>query len=226
MRTRVLEQINRRWEDFYHRKRAFLHHYAGGDEDLVSIGLLSVRKTLEDHPDCPESWLVHRAKLDIISARTPTDRVYLSLDKDRHHDSDWVTDQLQYEAMTPLQRNPEIGVVDRIQFRQMWEALPEMERKFLIILREEYIQETRHRWWGGKYAHTQTERPKPKKRFRSEVSWSLTDYYVAFANVRYQFYMHFGTDEEIERERTWYANFTPNGRLHNKRDSRYDRKST
>ena len=53
-----LRSVNQRWEEFYHRKKAWLRHFCWGDEDLVSIGLLSVRKTLEQHPHCPESWLV------------------------------------------------------------------------------------------------------------------------------------------------------------------------
>jgi len=221
MTEELLAKINQRWEDFYHRKGSLLRHYAWDDEDLVSIGLLSVRKTLEANPDCPDSWLVERARLDIYNARTPTARVHLSLDNQT--DSGWVTDQLQYEAIDVLQRNPEIGIIDGILFRQMYEALGEMERKFLLILREEYIQDTRHRWWDGQYAHTQPQRPKPKKRFRTEVSWSLKDYYLSFANVRYQFYMHFGNEEEIAREKAWYASFSPNRRLHHKRDGRYDR---
>ena len=223
MTEQQVEVINQRWEDFYHRKKAFLRHYAFGDEDAVSIALLAVRKTLHEHPDCPESWLVNRAKLEIQTAHTPTGRAYLPLDKDRHYDADWVTDELECEAMTPLQRNPEIVFIDSAQFQKMWDALGEMERKFLLILREEHILKTNHRWWGGKYAHTQTELPKPKTRFRAEVSWSITDYYESFDNIRYQFYMHFGTDEEREREKAWYASFNPQGRLHTNRDGRYDK---
>ena len=221
-----LRLINQRWEAFYHQKKDFLRHYCYGDEDLVSIGLLSVRKRLEEHPDCPESWLVHRAKLDIATARASNDRLYLSFNKDQQKGEEFVNDVLEYEAMTPLQQDPEKQFLDQAQFHKMWDALSNMERKFLLILREEFLKKSGkagHRWWGGKYAHTQTDRPKPKKRFRQEVSHSITDYYVSFANLRYHFFMNFGTDEEIEREKAWYANFNPNGRLHHKRDGRYDR---
>ena len=36
-----LQHINRRWEEFYLKHKGFLRHYAYGDEDLLSIGILS-----------------------------------------------------------------------------------------------------------------------------------------------------------------------------------------
>ena len=220
-----LSQINQRWEEFYHNRKAFLHRYAGGNDDLVSIGILSARQTLAENPDCPESWLVQRAKYDINTARAETGRVYLPLDKDQHLDDDWVNDVLQYQAMTPLQRNPENDYLDQVQFRNLLDSLSDVERKLLLILRDEQILKTKHRWWSGKYSYTQTQRPCPKKRFKEEVSKSETDWYISFANVRYQFYMHFGTDSEIAREKEWYAHFDPRKRLHQNRDSRYDKKN-
>ena len=219
-----LSHINQRWEQFYHNKQNWLRRYCYGDEDLMSIGLLSVRKRLAEHPDCPESWLVYRANLDIATARAPVDRVYLFFDKDQHYDEGWVNDDLEYDAMTPLQRDPELVFIDRVGYQKMLDTLGGMERKLLEILCQEQIMDIRHRWYGGQYSHTQADRPRPKKRFKEEVSKSETDWYVCFANVRHQFYMHFGTDEEIEREKQWYASFDPSkGGLHRNRDGRYDK---
>jgi len=218
-----LNYVNQRWEEFYYEKKGFLSRYARGDDDLISIGLLSVRKTLSQHPDCPESWLVHRAKLDINNARAPPNRLYLSLDKDQEHDDYWVNDALLYEAMTPHQRDPETVYMDRVKFNNLYNSLSEMEQKLLMILREEQIMETRHRWYGGTYTHTHSSRPRPKKQFLEEVSKRERDWYLSFANVRYQFYMHFGTAAEIKREKEWYASFDPSkGGLHANRDGRYE----
>ena len=71
---------------------------------------------------------------------------------------------------------------------------------------------------------TQPDRPKPKARFLSEVSRSMTAYYDAYAGLRLQFYLHFGTDEEIEYEKQWYRSYDgANSRLHANRDGRYHR---
>ncbi|MCH8292133.1 hypothetical protein IH992_13645 [Candidatus Poribacteria bacterium] len=219
------KHINRRWEEFYLKHKGFLRRYAYGDEDLVSIGILSARSTLAEHPNCPESWLVHRAKLDINSARASDDRVYLSLDCDSDNDKQWVNDALQYQAMTRYEQDPEIIYHDQVKFNRLWDSLDGLEQKLLMILREEHITETRHRWYGGTYTHTHRSRPQPKKRFLAEVSQREVDWYLCFANVRYQFYSHFGTEEEIEREDRWYAGFNPSqGGLHHNRDARYDQK--
>ena len=143
-----LKHINRRWEEFYLKHKGFLRRYAYGDEDLVSIGILSARSTLAEHPNCPESWLVHRAKLDINSARASDDRVYLSLDGDSDNDKQWVNDALQYQAMTRYEQDPEILYHDQVKFNRLWDSLDGMEQKLLMILREEHIMETRHRWYG------------------------------------------------------------------------------
>ncbi|MCH8295994.1 hypothetical protein IH992_33365, partial [Candidatus Poribacteria bacterium] len=136
-----LKHINRRWEEFYLKHKGFLRRYAYGDEDLVSIGILSARDTLAKHPNCPESWLVQRAKLDINSARASDDRVYLSLDRDSDSDSDkqWGNDALQYQAMTTYEQVPEILYHDQVKFNRLWDALDGMEQKLLMILREEHI---------------------------------------------------------------------------------------
>ena len=216
-----LQRINQRWKQFYEDKKEFLLHFAYEDEDLATEGLLAVQET----PHCPESWLVRRAKLTIMTARRLSEYgFWLSFNNDQRNDEDFFNDALQYEAMTPLQQEPEKQFIDQAQFHKMWDALSDMEREFLLILREEYIQQTRHRWYGGVYAHTQPQRPNPKTRFREEVSHSITDYYNSFANIRYHFYMNFGTDEEVEREKEWYASYSgPNGRLHATRDGRYHR---
>ena len=126
--------------------------------------------------------------------------------------------------MTPLQQNPEKQFIDKTQYQNLWNALSDMERQLLLIVREEYIMDTRTRWYGGNPVKTQPQRPKPKTRFREEVSHSITDYYHSFANIRYHFYMNFGCAEEIEREKQWYAEYSgPNGRLHATRDGRYHR---
>jgi len=220
-----LKHINRRWEEFYLKHKGFLRHYAYGDEDLVSIAILSARDTLAKHPNCPESWLVQRAKLDINTARASGDRVYLSLDGDSDNDKQWVNDALQYQAMTRYEQIPEILYQDQVKFNRLWDSLDGLEQKLLTILREEHITETRHRWYGGTYTHTHRSRPHPKKRFEKEVSQREVDWYLCFANVRYQFYLHFGTEQEIERENRWYAGFNPSkGGLHHNRDGRYDQK--
>jgi len=112
-----LQHINQRWEEFYHKHKGFLRHYAYGDEDLVSIGILSARETLAKHPNCPESWLVHRTKLNINTARASGNRVYLSLDSD--NDKQWVNDALQYEAMTTYEQIPEILYQDQVKFNRL-----------------------------------------------------------------------------------------------------------
>ncbi len=102
----------------------------------MSIGILSARSTLAEHPNCPESWLVHRAKLDINSARASGDRVYLSLDGDSDNDKQWVNDALQYQAMTRYEQVPEIIYHDQVKFNRLWDSLDGLEQKLLMILRE------------------------------------------------------------------------------------------
>lgn len=213
----MLNHINQRFQQFYYDKKDFLRRYAYGDEDLVSIALIAAWNTLRENPDCPESWLVQRSKNVIKNARKSC-KSHESLDTTFNEDP---LNNLEFSALSYYQRNPEILFLDRAMLSMMWDTLGDKERKLLLILREEYIMETRHRWYQGKYSHTEGERPKPKKRFMTEVSHRENDWYLSFANVRYQFYMHFGTDEEIKREKAWYASFDPNkSRLHANREGR------
>ena len=231
-----LNRVNGRWEQFFREKKWILDTYTFGDEDLVSIGLLSVRRTLCQYPDCPDSWLVRRAKFDMLSAirwgesLDASKRDYQRRDAPKDDDAKRemrYRDQIEFEAFLYACRHPETIVIDQLQFQALINDLDEMEIKLLRILKEETPEKDRYRYWNGKYNPLgQREKGRAKKRFCQEVSSRVKDYTISFATLRFKFFKHFGTDEEIERERQWYDNFDPFGRLHVNRGGHYDRKST
>ena len=98
-----------------------------------------------------------------------------------------------------------------------------MEQKLVQILKEE-VGDT-PRYWNGKYVHVAHKKGRIKKRFQNEVSKAVKDYTLSLANVRFKFFLHFGTDAEIQRETQWIETFDPFGRLHVDRNGKYDRKS-
>ena len=64
-----LHHINTRWEQFFRQKKGLIDYLADYDEDLASIAMLSVRRTIALYPECPDSWLVAKAKYDMKSAK-------------------------------------------------------------------------------------------------------------------------------------------------------------
>ena len=220
--------INSRWEAFFREKIGILRLYASGDDELVDIGLMSVGNLLDKHPDCPISWLVQRAKYDIKNEQirrfkeVGTD--YGNPDRFDHESTKRWEEKLQYEAMSGWAKNPETIVIDKLQYEAMLASLTSYENKLLEIMREEAVLSPNWgRRWYGVYPKNGRERPTHKKRFTQEVSRRVKDYTIAFAGLRFKFYQHFGSDDEIAREQDWYDTFDPFGRLHVNRNSHYDR---
>ncbi len=224
----MLAHINRRWEAFFREKIGFLRAYAKGDDELVSIGLFAIRPLLEKHPYCPDSWLVMRAKSYILKEQlrrwnevTPD---YGTPDRYAQGSATAWEEKLQYEAMSHRARNPEVVVIDHLQYQAFVADLTEMEQRLLTLMREEAVLDPKPRYFKGKYARIGCKPPKSKKRFKDEVSRKIKDYTNSYANLRLKFYRHFGSDDEIEREESWYETFDHFGRLHANRNGHYDRK--
>jgi hypothetical protein len=234
-----LTHLNVRWEQFFREKKGLMDALAGYDEDLSSIGMLSVRRTLALYPDCPESWLVQRAKYDMKCAKRwggnlDSDKRSACRDDIHTHRGDepdrfaqrlanFLCSQQEYrilEERGDIHRF-EREQIDTIAFKQYLATLNKMEQRLVQILKEE--DRDPPRWYQGKYVKVPDRRIGVKKRFKQEVSPSETDYLVSFANTRLKFYEMFGTDEEIQRERTWYQSWKPSQSLHVSRTGKYQR---
>lgn len=231
-----LAHVNRRWEWFFREKRWVLENFARGDEDAVSIGLLSVRGTLCKYPNCPTSWLVQRAKLDILKQadigkllgspkwlflkRKPRE----SDDRFRQQSAVREEEKLEFEALQG--QDFEAHIYDKLQYEEFWNDLTEMEQKLVKLLKEEKGDPPR--WYKSEYVKVPHERKKgqARKRFYEEVSPSVKDYLVAYAHVRFKFYLHFGTEEEISREREWLEKWQPCQSLHASRNGKCKRKGS
>ena len=188
---------------------------------------MSVGNLLQRYPDCPISWLVQRAKYDILNAQIRWFREVKDSGNPDRFDPDsaqrW-EEKLQYERFRGWAKNPETIIIDKLQYEAMLTQLTCHEKKLLAILREEAVLSPNWgRRWYGIYPKNGRQRPAYKKRFKQEVSRRVKDYTTAFAGLRFKFYQHFGSDDEIARERDWYDTFDPFNRLHKNRNGHYDR---
>jgi len=135
-----LNRLNNRWEEFYQNKKKVLDKFTGYDHDLVSIGLLSVRRMLCLYPDCSNGLLIQQAKYDIMASL----RWGNSIDSHKHHEDrqdiapigtkylpfsaagdSLLEDQIQHEAGSS---NGTLGrfetqLFDRIQYQEFWDSL-------------------------------------------------------------------------------------------------------
>lgn len=233
----ALKKINTRWETFYREKKDIIDRLADYDEDLASIGMLSVRGTLARYPHCPDSWLVQRAKYDILSARkwgASVDYGWRNRQRDDIGDivgnaidgydqrlGNYLSDAQQKRIIehAGATNNPEREVIDQISYYNFMNKLDRQEKQLVEILIDEHRDKPK--WYDGRYISKSTK-PAPKTRFKQEVSDSEHDYRVSYANVRYWFYEIFGTLKEAKREKEWYDHFSPRkGSLHASRDGRY-----
>jgi len=219
MTEEQLEHVNRRWEEFFREKKGILYSFTNGNEDLVSIGMFSVRKMLCKHPDCPVSWLVSRAKFDILKA-AGLGHCVDSKKKDEHRKNPNYRSTIDSEMVG---KSTEIAIFDKLQYEEFWNDLTPMEQKLVELLKEEKGDEAR--WYKGEYVHVQRKKGKARKRFHEEVSPSVKDYMLAYANARFKFYLYFGEDWEIKREREWLDNWQPYQSLHASRNGKCQRKN-
>lgn len=235
-----LNRINARWEQFFRAKKGLIDYLAGYDEDLSSIAILSVRRTIALHPDCPDSWLVARAKYDMKSARYWGGCIDNGRRKNQRDDigsvtgddagsfaqrlAQFLSNQQEYRSLAHqgLTHGLETQVLDSITYTQFLNSLDPMERRLIEILRDEYRGDWK--WYLGQYATTVGVGNRPKQRFKQEVSPSETDYVVCYAHARKKFYEFFGSEEEARREQEWFKDYVPNvTSLHASRTALYQR---
>jgi len=219
MTEEQLCNVNHRWEEFFLKKKGILDGFTRGNEDLVSIGLLSVRRTLCLYPDCPESWLVRRAKLDIMNAAKWGQSVD-SATKDRQRKEPFYRSSMRADAVG---QSIEVAIFDKLQYEEFLQDLTPMEQRLVELLKQE--KGDKARWYKGEYVPVLREKGQGRKRFHQEVSPSVKDYMVSYAHARFKFYLHFGEEWEIKREREWLENWQPYQSLHASRNGKCKRKN-
>ena len=235
-----LLHINTRWEEFFRKKKGLIDYLTDYDEDLSSIAMLGVRRTIALHPDCPDSWLVQRAKYDIKSARYWGSCIDSGTRKNQRDDigdvagndngsfadrlADFLENKQQYRVLEHQGQTgqSETKAIDKITYNEFFQSLDPMEQKLVEILKDEYRGDWK--WFEGEYVKQAEKGNSPKTRFKGEVSKSETDYVVSFAHARTKFYELFGTEEEAQKERKWFRDWTPTVEpLHGNRTGYYER---
>ena len=224
MTAEDLERINKQWERFYHTKKKVLDRFTGYDEDLVSIGLLSVRRLLCLYPHCSDGLLIKQAQYDIMASLrwgnsldsrkhqeerediTPTGKKFLPFSAS---DDSSMEDQVQYEA---LSSNGMLGkfermLFDKLQYQEFWTHLTDMERKLVRYLKEE--KDSKPQWYKSEYVKVARKKGKARKRLMEETKCSDRKYRQTYVSTRLKFYEHFGADEEIQQEHRWFENWKP-----------------
>lgn len=215
-----LHAINERWEQFFYRKRHVLDYYAGGDQDLVSLGLISVRKLLCQDVDFPTAYLLRRAQLDMLKARGRGSSI----------DTQKLTSQRKYPLFRTRESSEDVGVCpesdlfDALQYQQYWASLTSTEQQLIRLLKEEKGEENYH-WYQGEYVPVARRKGSARKRFMEEVNPSETAYKRAYAQARFKFYQHFGSEVEIEREWAWFSQWKPCQSLHASRNGKATRRA-
>ncbi|MCH8295995.1 hypothetical protein IH992_33370 [Candidatus Poribacteria bacterium] len=233
MTPEQLQRLNDSWERFFREKRGLIDYFADYDEDLSSIAMLGVRRMIALHPDCPDSWLVQRAKYDIKSARYWGGCIDNGSRRDQRVDVGYVCgddegnlaerlrnffiNKQQYRILEELGMGDGVdnSVIDQMTCEEFYASLDGMERQLVDILIDEYRGDWG--WYKGEYATHPEKGSGPKQRFKREVTQSETAYVVTYVSVRRKFYERFGSAQEVEREREWCKNWDPTQPIHRNR---------
>lgn len=215
MSKEQLQLVNQRWEEFFHQKKHVLEYYARGNQDLVSLGLLSVRKRLCEDADSPISHLLQRARLDMLKARGQGSSIDTpKLSGCRKYP---LSPTGAYEAT--IEVHPEHALWDTLQYQQFWDSLTLTEQHLVQLLKEEK-GENRDSWYQGVYVPVVRRKGRARRRFHEEVTPSETEYKTAYAHARCKFFQHFGSAEEAERERIWLERWDASQSLHASRNGK------
>jgi hypothetical protein len=238
MTEEELQRVNSRWEHFYRTKKKDLARLTR-DEDLMSIGLLSVRRMLCLDPECSDGLLIQQAKFDILSSL----RWGQSIDSRKRRaegldiaptgredfpfctpDDTTLEDEVHGKAIKyngSLDRGERV-LIDNLQYQAFWNSLTELEQQLVTYLKEETADEPR--WYQGEYVKVERHKGHARQRFLEATGVSNKQYTRTYARLRLKFYEHFGTEDERKRERKWFETWKPAHSLHPEKQEGYLRR--
>jgi hypothetical protein len=202
-----LHQLNDKWVYWANRLKHTISWYARGDEDLIQVGIINLRRTLCEDINYPENYLLHRARLAIWMAyskgKSVDSRKSTTLNqRDRNggvlviytdgfenpYDNPLLSDELKY--------NPEVLAIDKIAYEDFMTDLTSEESELLSL-----IIETKYNGKSGPGSF--------RREFIKKTGSTHSHYEVVMMSLQRKFYHHYGTDYEKEEFENFYLNWRP-----------------
>jgi hypothetical protein len=202
-----LQQLNSRWVYWANRLKHTISWYARGDEDLIQVGIINLRRTLCEDINYPANYLLHRARLAIWMAyskgKSVDSRKSTTLNqRDRNGGVDLIyTDGFENPYDNPLlsdelKYNPEVLAIDKIAYEAFMTDLTSEESELLSL-----IIETKYNGKNGPGSF--------RRDFIKKTGSTHSNYEVVMMSLQRKFYHHYGTEEEKEEFENFYLNWRP-----------------